>query len=148
MSQEVRPIGERLPRHVATEDAVTCEEASRVRGTPLNMELKTLIVFAQDSLLAVSVLGSKRLSLRRLKHYLGVEQASLASKEQLDHLGIEPGTVCPLLDPVWSLRNIFDPEVFLNDYLVTNAGSLREYFIFDPKALTELPNFQVAKVAQ
>src|SRR5258708_5564540 len=76
-----------------------------------------------DGIVVVHVPGTKMISLRSVKRALGVKQARLASLSKLAELALTPGTVSPVLDPVWSLRHLISSDVLDLEYVTTNNGT-------------------------
>ena len=68
-------------------------------------ELKTIILETTVGVYAVHVPGDRQVSLRRVKTFLEAREVYLASPEYLRSIPLSPGTVCPVLEPVWSLRH-------------------------------------------
>lgn len=141
---EINPAGSAFPAPGEVMSAlylehnvVTCEEASRAKGLPLSSELKSLIVTTSLGNVIVHVPGDREVSLRSIKDGLKVEEAHLASEDTLSEVGVRPGTVCPILEPCWSLPHLVDERVLSSDIVTTNNGSLNGYFVFDPTVLLE-----------
>jgi prolyl-tRNA editing enzyme YbaK/EbsC (Cys-tRNA(Pro) deacylase) len=124
------------PRYL-DEQVITCEQAAAARGIPLAQELKTLIVRTDEGLIAVHISGDSKLSLRKVKTALGTSQAYLVSDTELAELGLSPGTVCAVLDPVWKLPHLVSHRVFALESVMTNNGTRTGYFTFHPSVLTE-----------
>ena len=125
---------------------VTCEEAALSKGRLLEDELKTLLLWTDRGWLIVNTIGSKRISLRAIKNLYKVKQARLASPAEINELNIKRGAVSMLLEPIWSLPTITDPEVFNRENISTNNGALTGYYIFDPRLLLGAPRMTIASV--
>ncbi len=129
-------------------DVVTCEEATIARGIPLRNELKTLIIETTRGLFAIHLPGNERLSLRRLKRILEVDEARLAGPSILQGLGIVSGAVSAVLEPVWSLPHLIDRSVVGLNFVATNNGTLRGYFRFDPRILLEADSSYLVDIVE
>jgi len=108
----------------------------------LERELKTLLLDTgrhdsgrTNALVLAHVRGHRRLSLRAVKHALGVDEARLASVAVLRGLSLDPGTVHPFHPAVHGLKHLVAPEVFALNWVTTNAGELDRYVVFDPAIL-------------
>lgn len=126
---------------------VSCEDAAAAKGIPLSQELKTLLVDTSDGVVAVHVRGNETVSFRKVKEALNVSEAKLASRDQLDRLGVLPGTISPVIEPIWKLRHLLDTDVLAHEYVSTNNGSLTAYVTFDPKLLLQARDVKCGKFA-
>jgi prolyl-tRNA editing enzyme YbaK/EbsC (Cys-tRNA(Pro) deacylase) len=124
-----------LPTFELSQDVITCAEAAASKKIPIENELKTLVLKTSDGLRALHIRGDKQASFRKVKKHLDVQQASMASAEDLDLLGLLPGTVCPILEPVWNLRHLIDAKVLELEFVSTNNGTRSHYFRFSPQIL-------------
>lgn len=131
---EFPPGLEMSPRWTSVE-VISCGDAAKVRGHELHRELKSLVVTTSRGLCVVHVPGDFTVSLRKVKRFMGVDEAHLADPELLLELGLGPGTVCAVLDPVWSMRHLVDQRLFEHDRVATNNGTRNGYFTFDPNEL-------------
>jgi prolyl-tRNA editing enzyme YbaK/EbsC (Cys-tRNA(Pro) deacylase) len=122
---------EMTPRWTAVE-VVTCEEACKVRGHELNRELKSIILTTSRGLSVVHLSADRMVDLRKVKKSLGVAEARAADPEQLLAMEIGPGTVCAVLEPVWSMQHLVDTAIFKTQEMFTNNGTRNGYFSFDP----------------
>jgi prolyl-tRNA editing enzyme YbaK/EbsC (Cys-tRNA(Pro) deacylase) len=138
-----RPLGESLLPRWLDHDVVTCVQAASAKGIPLENELKTLVVRTTNGVYAVNVRGNQAVSLRAVKRFLHVREAHLLSALELRLLGLTPGTVCPVLAPVWNMRQLLSTTLLNLDFVTTNNGCLSGYFVFSPQLLLKLPNLQV-----
>jgi hypothetical protein len=87
------------------------------------------------------------ISLRRVKDVLETEQAKLASPETLSDIGLSPGTVSAILEPVWSLPHLIDRAVLALEFVTTNNRTKTGYFRFDPKVLLTASLYTPAYIA-
>jgi len=131
---EFPPGLEMIPRWTSVE-VITCHSAAKARGHELHRELKSLVLATSQGLCVVHVPGDCSVSLRKVKRHLGIDEAFIADPEQLLELNLGPGTVCAVLDPVWSMRHLVDQRVFEIPEVVTNNGTRNGYFSFDPDEL-------------
>ncbi|MBI3479086.1 MAG: nucleotide-binding protein [Nitrosomonadales bacterium] len=118
-----------------TVEVITCRSAAKARGHELHRELKSLVLMTSKGTCVVRVPGDCTVSLRKVKKHLGIEEAYIADPEQLLELGLGPGTVCAVLDPVWSMLHLVDERVLQVPEVVTNNGTRNGYFTFDPDEL-------------
>jgi prolyl-tRNA editing enzyme YbaK/EbsC (Cys-tRNA(Pro) deacylase) len=117
---------------------VTCEEAAAARNIPLARELKTLLLQTSDrGIVAVHLPGDGRLSLRKVRTLLETATAYLTDPDELSRLGLSPGTVCAILDPVWSMTHLISVRLLKMDMVTTNNGTLTGYFKFKPTILAQ-----------
>jgi prolyl-tRNA editing enzyme YbaK/EbsC (Cys-tRNA(Pro) deacylase) len=124
-----------LPAIGLSQEVVTCDEAAASKGIPIENELKTLILTTSQGLQALHVRGDKHASFRKVKKFLRVKQAFMASKDDLRQMGLLPGMVCPILEPVWNLRHLIDAKVLELKFVSTNNGTRSQYFVFPPHIL-------------
>lgn len=130
---------------------VSCSDAAKAKGLRLAQELKTLVLSTDFGFSAVSIPGNCRLSLRKVKVFEDVKQAYIASQEDLaflskisdSNISMSPGSVTPLLEPLWSMRQLLDETVFEETLMSTNNGTHLAYVKFNPEILLKAPNLQV-----
>ena len=126
-------------------EVISCKQAALAKSIPIEQELKTLVLYSKtvDDFFAAHIRGGDRLRHRAVKSIakkakLGLRgDLSLASPAQLSNLNLRPGTVCPLLEPVWGMHHFIDKNVFSNPVVSTNDGT-RTGYIFFPPSLLEL----------
>ncbi len=117
---------------------VTSEDAAATRKIPTAHALKTLLVKTSDGgIVAVHLPGDGRLSLQKVRARLKTATAYLADPDDLSRLGLSPGTVCAILDPVWSMTHLISRRLLMMDAVTTNNGTLTGYFKFKPTLLVE-----------
>jgi prolyl-tRNA editing enzyme YbaK/EbsC (Cys-tRNA(Pro) deacylase) len=130
------PPGDGLPSRHLDHPVVSCEEAAAARGIPLARELKTLLLQTHDhGIVAVHLPGDAKVALRKVKQSMGTAQAYQASLEALAGLGLSPGTICAIKEPVWSMRHLVSQRLLQMDTVMTNDGTKTGYVEFDPAVL-------------
>jgi len=101
----------------------TSEEASRVRGTPIEAGAKALVLQAEDRTVHVVLPGHRRVDNARLRAILGTRTLRFASAEELLTLtGCVPGAVPPFGN-LFGLPVFADAELAARDQIAFNAGS-------------------------
>ncbi|HEY4989964.1 MAG TPA: YbaK/EbsC family protein, partial [Opitutaceae bacterium] len=134
--KKASPPGDRMLSQHLDRPVVSCEEAAAARGIPLARELKTLLLKTHDrEIVAVHVPGDANVALRQVKRRLGTAQAYQASLQELEALGLTPGTVCAIKEPVWSMEHLVTRRVLRMDTVMTNDGTKTGYLEFNPALL-------------
>ncbi len=140
--------GESLKVHKLDRPVVSCQEAASAKDIPLSNELKSTVLQTSMGIVCIHTSGNVRISLRAVKEALAVKEAYLASYEELNSLGLSPGTVSAVLEPVWSLPHLISRRLLSHKYVSTNNGTLQGYFKFDPKILLSSPNNKIADIEE
>jgi prolyl-tRNA editing enzyme YbaK/EbsC (Cys-tRNA(Pro) deacylase) len=136
-SSRVAAPGIRLRPHRLSHPVITCEEAAQARAIPLAQELKTLLLQTRRGIVAAHLPGDGTLSLRKVKARLETAEAYLSDPEDLLALGLSAGTVCAILEPVWSMPHLISRRLLGLGTVMTNDGTRTGFFEFDPGALTQ-----------
>lgn len=129
-------------------EVISCEDAATAKGILLANELKTLILKTDQGLMSVSLPSDFKTSLRKIKSHENFNQAYIASIDDLNSLKISPGTVTPLLEPLWSMKQLLDKRIFEQEFMSTNNGTLNEYVKFDPQIMLKAPNFSIGNFSK
>lgn len=117
-------------------EVISCVQAAKAKGFPLRNELKTLLINTSKGLYVTNILGDQKLNLRKVKQALGCKQARLASPQILKKLGLVPGTVCAIKDPVWELPSLIESSLLDLKFTSTNDGTRTGYVVLnEPKIL-------------
>jgi len=117
-------------RRVAHEPTYTSEDAARVRGEPLAVGGKALVIKAADRHVLLVVSAARRLDSAKLKRALGVKMTRFATTEELHDLtGLVTGAVPPFGEPILPLPLYVDASVLANERIAFNAGSLTDSII-------------------
>jgi Ala-tRNA(Pro) deacylase len=101
----------------------TSEEASRVRGTPIEAGAKALVLRAEDQPVQVVLPGHRRVDNARVRAVLGTRTLRFATPEELFALtGCVPGAVPPFGN-LFGLPVLADAELAGREDIAFNAGS-------------------------
>ncbi|HET7342185.1 MAG TPA: YbaK/EbsC family protein [Methylomirabilota bacterium] len=101
----------------------TSEEAARVRGTPLEIGAKALVVRADDRFVHCVLPASLKADNARLRALLGTRKLRFATPEELERLtGCAPGAVPPFGN-LFGLPVLVDAALCRNERVAFNAGS-------------------------
>jgi len=100
----------------------TSEEASRVRGTPIEAGAKALVLLAETRPVHVVLPAHRRVDNARLRAILGTRTLRFASPEELLSLtGCAPGAVPPFGN-LFGLPVFVDEELARREEIAFNAG--------------------------
>ena len=105
--------------------AHSAEEAARLRGTPLDMGGKSLVMKLDRGIgFAVLVLqGSRVIDNRALRHHLGLRRYRFATRDELhEHTSLAPGCVPPFGRPIFDLPLYIDAELTQRTEIVFTPG--------------------------
>ncbi len=117
-------------RHLSHEPTPTSEDSARVRGEPLAVGGKALLIKAAEHHVLLVISAARRLDSGKLRRALGVKKTRFASADELRELtGLVPGAVPPFGEPVLPLPLYVDRSVLANERIAFNAGSLTDSII-------------------
>lgn len=119
-----------LTEHILEKPVVTCKDAARAKGIPLNCELKTLILTTPLGYVALELPGDATASLRKVKAMLEVKQAHLVDPTILLKFRLEPGAISALRSPVWEMPHLISKRLLSLPFLSTNSGHNKGYYLF------------------
>ena len=101
----------------------TSEEASRVRGTPIEAGAKALVLRAEERSVHVVLPGHRRVDNARVRAILGTRTLRFATPDELLALtGCVPGAVPPFGN-LFGLPVLVDEELAAREEIAFNAGS-------------------------
>jgi len=101
----------------------TSEEASRVRGTPIESGAKALVLRAEDRSVHVVLPGNRRVDNARVRAILGTRTLRFATPDELLALtGCVPGAVPPFGN-LFGLPVLVDEALATREEIAFNAGS-------------------------
>jgi prolyl-tRNA editing enzyme YbaK/EbsC (Cys-tRNA(Pro) deacylase) len=142
------PPGEALTASWLPREVITCKEAAAARNIALRNELKTMILRTSSGLVAAHVPGDCKIDLRAVREIMEVDRAFIAPISDLKNLGLDRGTVSPVLNPVWSLPHLIDRRVMKLNFVAANNGTTTGHFRFTPAALLAASSYTLADFAQ
>lgn len=117
----------RLLHHEPTR---TSEDSARVRGEPMAIGGKSLVLKAGDRFVLLVLSAALRAQSRSLRKALGVKRLRFADPDELHELtGCVPGCVPPFGRPITALPLLVDASILGNARIAFNAGSLTDSVI-------------------
>ena len=119
-------------RTVEHEPTPTSEDSARVRGEPLEIGGKAIVVKADQDFHLIVISAACRLKSSRLKKTLNARKLRFATQaELLDLTQLMPGSVPPFGEPVIHLPLHVDQSIMDQPRIAFNAGSLTYSVIMD-----------------
>ena len=115
-----RGVAHRLLRHPPV---LTSEEASRVRGTPLEAGAKALVCHADDRIVLIVVPADARLDNRAFRQQLGVKNVRMVDAERVQELVGAPVGAVPPFGSLFGLPTYVDHEIAERDLIAFNVGA-------------------------
>jgi len=113
-------VEHRLLRHPPV---LTSQEASQVRGTPLEAGAKALVCHADDRVVLIVVPADARLDNRAFRQQAGVKNVRMIDPEQVEPLVGAPVGAVPPFGSLFGLITYADHEVVARDVIAFNAGA-------------------------
>ena len=117
---ESRGVAHRLLRHAPV---LTSEEASRVRGTPLEAGAKALVCHADDRIVLIVVPADARLDNRAFRQQADVKNVRMIDAERVQELVGAPVGAVPPFGSLFGLPTYADHEVVERDLIAFNVGA-------------------------
>ncbi len=114
-----RGVAHRVLRHAPVR---TSEEASQVRGTPLEAGAKALVCHADDRVVLIVIPADARLDNRAFKHLAGVKNVRMIDAERVHELVGAPVGAVPPFGSLFGLPTYADEEVAERDMIAFNIG--------------------------
>ena len=117
---QTRGVEHRLLRHPAV---LTSEEASRVRGTPLESGAKALVCQADDRIVLIVVPADARLDNRAFRQQAGVKNVRMIDAERVLELVGAPVGAVPPFGSLFDVPTYADQELVERDLIAFNIGA-------------------------
>lgn len=114
-----RGVAHQVLRHAP---ALTSEEVSRVRGTPLEAGAKALVCHADDRLVLIVVPADTRLDSRAFKQLAGVKNVRMIDADRVYDLVGAPVGAVPPFGSLFGLPTYADVDVAERDQIAFNIG--------------------------
>jgi Ala-tRNA(Pro) deacylase len=102
---------------------LTSEEASRVRGTPLEAGAKALVCHADDHVVLIVVPADARLDNRAFRQQAGVRNVRMIDPAQVQELVGAPVGAVPPFGSLFGLTTYADREIAERALIAFNAGA-------------------------
>lgn len=108
----------------------TSEQSARVRGEPMAIGGKSLVLKAANRFVVLVISAARRANSKSLRTALGVRRLRFATREELFELtGCVPGCVPPFGRPIVPLPLLVDTSILRNERIAFNPGSLTDSVI-------------------
>ena len=108
----------------------TSEESAAVRGEPLEIGGKALLLKVDDRFELFVLSAALRLDSKAARKAVGARRSRFATAEELGELtGLVPGSVPPFGAPILPFALNADRSLLTNARIAFNAGSLRDSMI-------------------
>jgi Ala-tRNA(Pro) deacylase len=118
--------------HVHHEPTYTTADAARVRGVPVDIGGKSLLLKVDDDFRLFVLSGAHRLDSSALRRTLGTNRIRFATPEELLELtGLVPGSVPPFGRPILPFPLAVDRSTLGQERIAFNAGSLTDSVIMN-----------------
>lgn len=117
-------------RELHHEPTRTSEDSARVRGEPLHIGGKALLMKGDDHYALFVLPADRKSNSSAVRKELGFRKMRFATPEELRELtGLVPGSVPPFGRPVLPFDLYLDTALTENDRIAFNAGSLTDSII-------------------
>ena len=116
---DARGVAHRVLRHAP---ARTSEEASQIRGTPLDAGAKALVCHADERIVLIVVPADARLDNRAFRQQAGVKNVRMIDAERVLELVGAPVGAVPPFGSLFGLPTFADLEVTERELIAFNAG--------------------------
>ncbi|HMQ14467.1 MAG TPA: YbaK/EbsC family protein [Phycisphaerae bacterium] len=117
-------------RELHHEPTRTSEESARVRGEPLHVGGKALLVKVDDDFRLFVLSAARRFDSAAVKRTLGAKRVRFATAEELLSLtGLVPGSVPPFGRPILPFELYVDESIVENERIAFNAGTLTDSIV-------------------
>jgi Ala-tRNA(Pro) deacylase len=113
-------VAHRVLRHPAV---LTSEDASRVRGTPLEAGAKALVCHADDKIVLIVVPADARLDNRAFRQQAGVKNVRMIAPDQILELVGAPVGAVPPFGSLFGLTTYADREIAERELIAFNIGA-------------------------
>ena len=119
-------------KQIRHEAVRTSEEAAEIRGEPLAIGGKAIVVKADQTYSLIVISAARRLQSSRLKKALSAKKVRFATPDELLELTtLVPGSVPPFGEPILPLSILVDQSIMEQKKIAFNAGSLCESIIMN-----------------
>lgn len=117
-------------RELHHEPTTTSEESARVRGEPLHIGGKAILLKTDDVFRLFVLPADRKLDSAAVRKHLNVKKTRFATAEEMHQLtGLVPGSVPPFGRPILDFDLYVDEALTKNDRIAFNAGSLTDSII-------------------
>jgi len=117
-------------RHVHHEPTRTSADAARVRGEPLEVGGKAILMKVDEEFLLFVLSAHRKINSSAMKKHFSAKKLRFATVDELlERTGLVPGSVPPFGPPILPFHLHVDPSVLSNEKIAFNAGLLTDSVI-------------------
>jgi Ala-tRNA(Pro) deacylase len=117
-------------REIEHPPTLTSQDSANVRGEPLAIGGKALLLKVEDRFALFVLSAARKLDNAAVRHALGARKARFATREELwSSTGLVPGCVPPFGEPVLPFVLYVDPSTLEQPRIAFNAGLLTRSFV-------------------
>lgn len=114
-------------RELHHEPTRTSEDSARVRGEPIEIGGKALLLKVDDTFGLFVLSAALRVDSQAIRDRLGARRSRFATPEELLEItGLAPGSVPPFGRPILPFDLYVDESIARNERIAFNAGSLTD----------------------
>ncbi len=110
-------------RHIRHPPARDAGALAAARGLPISAGVKALVLRARGRYAVLALRADRRADNRLLRRALGAQKLRFARLEELAALGLAPGQVPPLGEPVLPARLLADEGIWGGEVVAFTAGT-------------------------
>ena len=130
-------------------ETFTSEESAEVRGEPLEIGAKAIVMKVGDRFRLFVISAALRIDAGKVRSFFHVKKTRFASRDELiARTGLVPGAVPPFGKPILDLEDFVDTSIAGNERVAFNAGSLTDSIILSSKDYLRLASPVVFDFAQ
>jgi Ala-tRNA(Pro) deacylase len=126
-------------RQVHHEPTRTSEESAQVRGEPLEVGGKAIVLKTDDQFRLFVLSAALKFDSGAIKKHFKLKKSRFASAEELlETTGLVPGCIPPFGEPILPLELFVDESIVQNQRIAFNAGSLTDSIIMSTQDYVEI----------
>ncbi len=117
-------------RHIHHVPTHTCEESAAVRGEPLEIGAKAMVMKMDDAYNLFVLSASKKIDTKKVKALVPCKSMRFATPEELFQMtSLLPGSVPPFGNPIMPFNLFVDASIQQLPNIAFNAGSLSDSIV-------------------
>jgi Ala-tRNA(Pro) deacylase len=136
-------------RELHHEPTRTSEDSARVRGEPIEIGGKALLIKVDHDFRLFVLSAALRVDSQAIRDRLGARRSRFATPEELfERTGLVPGSVPPFGRPILPFELYVDESITRNERIAFNAGSLTDSIFLTAADYLRVASPQVFRFAK